>query len=177
MTDKKAPRVKLLAAILYAPEAPLEQCLTMLQERFSSLDFQGRPQDFSYTDYYQPEMGDGLMRKLVAFSQLVEPGDLVEAKLAAMRIEQALSQEGKRRVNVDVGYLDLFKLVLASVKGRGNKLYLRDGVWADITLVYQGSAFEPLPWTFPDFAAGAYDEELKVIRGLLKSAMRNDGAG
>lgn len=176
MTDKPAPRVKLLAAILYAPEAPLERCLALLRERFSALDFQGQPHPFTHTDYYQPEMGAGLMRALVAFSELVEPGELVEAKLAAMRIEQALSHQGKRRVNIDMGYLDLFKLVLASCKGRGNKLYLREGVWADMTLVYQNGGFQPLPWTFPDFAAGAYDEDLEAIRGLLKAARPDDGA-
>ena len=91
-----------------------------------------------------------------------------------MQIEQALSHKGNRRVNVDVGYLDLFKLVLASVKGRGNKLYLRDGVWADMTLLYQNGGFQSLPWTFPDFAAGVYNEDLRAIRDLLKAATREE---
>jgi hypothetical protein len=169
MHEEKTPRVKLLAAILYREGAPLAQCLDMLQARFSSLDFQGEDHPFTQTAYYQPEMGDGLMRRLVSFTHLVEPAALVQAKHAAREIEQALSIDGQRRVNVDMGYLDLFKLVLASVKGRGNKLYLSDGVWADMTLLYERGEFRPLPWSFPDFAAGTYNEDLRAIRGLLKA--------
>ena len=124
MNTENIPKVKLLAAILYGAGAPEAQCLEMLQSRFSATDVRGAAHPFTRTGYYEPEMGAGLKRRLVSFTQLVEPGALVQAKLAAREIEQALSVDGRRRVNVDMGYLDLFKLVLASAKGRGNKLYL-----------------------------------------------------
>lgn len=175
MHQEKTPSVKLLAAILYNEGAPLAQCQDMLQARFSPLDFQGKAHPFTHTDYYQSEMGAGLMRKLVSFTHLVEPAALVRARHVAREIEQALSIDGQRRVNVDMGYLDLFKLVLASFKGRGNKLYLNDGVWADMTLLYERGEFRPLPWSFPDFAAGTYNEDLKAIRTLLKAQHKADG--
>lgn len=175
MTDGKAPKVKLLAAILCSREAPFEQCLAMLEQRFSEIDYRGGAHPFTQTNYYQPEMGPGLTRSLVSFARLMDPGALTEAKHAAHEIEQSLSLGGKRRVNVDVGYLDLFKLVLASFKERGNKLYLGDGVWADMTLVYEKGEFQPLPWSFPDFAEGTYNAELKRIRDILKSQHKAHG--
>ena len=65
--------------------------------------------------------------------------------------------------------------MLASFKGRGNKLYLDEGVWADMILVYEQGRFQPLPWSFPDFRAGAYDEDLSRIRGILKAQGRAAG--
>ncbi len=173
MEGRAAPLVKLVAAVLYGEAAPLEQCLEMLAERFSSLDFRGAAHRFTHTDYYEPEMGAGLSRCIVAFTELVTPGDLVWVKHEAHDVEQALSREGRRRVNVDMGYLDLYKLVLASFKGRGNKLYLDEGVWADMTLIYENGAFSPLPWSFPDFKAGVYDEDLLSIRALYKAGRQD----
>ncbi len=175
MEGRAAPLVKLVAAVLYGETAPLEQCLERLAERFSALDFRGTAHPFTHTDYYEPEMGAGLSRCIVAFTELVPPGALVRAQHEARAVEQALSREGRRRVNVDMGYLDLYKLVLASCKGRGNKLYLDEGVWADMTLIYEKGRFRPLPWTFPDFRAGAYDGDLSSIRDILKAQARETG--
>ena len=171
MEGREAPKVKLVAAILYKEEEPLADGLGMLEELFSPLDFRGTAHPFKHTDYYEQEMGAGLVRILVAFSRLAAPNVLVEAKRQCLQLEQVLASGGRRRVNVDVGYLDLFKLVLASFKGRGNKLYLDDGVWADMTMFYDKGEFRPLPWSFPDFAAGTYNQELKEIRGILKGQL------
>ncbi len=165
----EVPLVKSVAAILYKDEPVLQQGLARFRSLTgSTVDFQGPPHPFDHTDYYETEMGAGLSRVIVSFSPLVEPASLVEAKWQAHGVEQALAVNERRTVNVDVGYLDLFKLVLASFKGRGNKLYLERGVWADMTLTYEKGAFKELPWTFPDFRSGAYAEEFLEIRRIYK---------
>lgn len=174
--DPDAPRVMLLAAVLYADEASLEAGLRRLETAFAPLAWRGPAHAFDLTDYYAEEMGRGLQRVLVAFRGLVPPGFLVEAKWRAAGVEDALRRGGRRRVNVDVGYLDEFKLVLASFKGRGNKLYLARGVWADMTLTYGRGRFEPLPWSFPDFRDGRYDADLRAIRERYKAALRAGAA-
>ena len=170
MGQETEPRVKLIAVLLFrdAPERSLER----LEARFSPADFRGPPHPFTHTNYYEGEMGAGLSRVIVSFSELVAPPFLVEARLAAHELEQALSSGGRRTVNVDMGYLDLHKLVLASFKSRGNKLYLERGVWADLTLIFTGGAFKPLPWTFPDFSDGTYHADLLAVRDLLKKQLR-----
>jgi Domain of unknown function (DUF4416) len=167
------PRVKPFAALLYADAAALEQALDSLAGAVSPLDWRGPAHPFDLTDYYAAEMGAGLQRVLVAFTRLVPPAWLVAAKHAASGVEDALRSGGRRRVNVDVGYLDLGKVVLASWKARATKLYLERGVWADLTLTYAAGRFEPLPWTFPDFRDGRYDADLHAIRTRYKAQLRD----
>jgi hypothetical protein len=166
------PLVQPIAAVLYRDEEALTACLARLGEATSPLDFRGAPHPFDQTDYYAPEMGAGLSRVLVSFRALRPPTFLVAAKHAAGALEDALRVEGKRRVNVDVGYLDLGKLVLASWKARGHKLYLGEGVWGDLTLLYGEGRWQPLEWSFPDFRTGRYDADLHAIRERYKRRLR-----
>jgi len=164
--------VQPIAALLFRDDEQLKEALTQLTQKLSvKVDFQGPPHPFDYTSYYTPEMGEGLQRVLVSFAPVREPGFLVEAKWIAHEIEERLSVQGNRVVNIDMGYLDMFKLVLASFKERGNKIYLDREVWADMTLTFERGEFHPLPWSFPDFKSGDYNAELMEIRHRFKTAL------
>ncbi|MDH4247631.1 MAG: DUF4416 family protein [Deltaproteobacteria bacterium] len=169
------PRVQPLAALIYREPSALEAALERLAGQWGPVALAGAAEPFDRTDYYEPEMGAGLMRVLAVFERLQSPEWLIPAKLGAAEIETDLAIQGRRTVNIDVGYLDLFKLVLASFKGRGNKVYLDQGVWADITLIYRQGRFEPLPWSFPDFASGRYETGLKRIREGYRLRLRETG--
>jgi hypothetical protein len=169
---RPAEPVKLLACVLLGEPAPLEESLHAMEDLWGPIDHRGPPRPFAGTDYYRPEMGSGLRRTLVSFSALVLPEAIVEAKLQANRIEEELRGPAGRRVNLDPGYLDLHKLVLASVKYGPLKVHLGRGVYADLVSRYFEGRFEPLPWTFQDFRESLYDEELSAIRALYKAALR-----
>ncbi len=175
---KKEPvdPVKLLVAILWADEEALEASLIQLREEFGEIDFQGEDYPFEVTGYYQSEMGAQLRRRLITFESLVIPDCLAQAKLKTNEIEDSLeSQEaGGRRVNLDVGYLDHHKLVLASLKPAGQKVYLGRGVYADLMFRYHKKKLEPFAWTFPDFRDGRYEEEiLQIRRDYLAQLVKN----
>src|SRR5262245_17501450 len=178
---KKVAPVKLIAAVLWQDESSLDWALAELRRVWGEIDFSGADRPFDATDYYEPEMGKGLMRRLVAFGRLVPPESLREAKLVCNEIEERLchclteaptaraagnssrrpsSSAMGRTVNLDVGYLDHNKLVLASVKYAGQKIHLGDGVYADLVARYKDGRYQPFEWTFPDFRDGRYDEEL-----------------
>lgn len=172
MTSLATP-VKLIAGVLYRDERFFLEALRLLEERFSPEDYRGDPIPFDVTRYYEPEMGTGLLRRILSFDELIDPADgLVEAKLASRFMEEALMHQGKRMANIDVGYLDHHKVVLASFKERGNKIYLGSGVWADMTLFFRKGSVDPLPWSFPDFKAGLYDGNLLDIRKVYRAQMR-----
>ena len=161
-----------IAALLYRDEAQLTRALDALQGALAlRMDQRGAPHPFTMTDYYEPEMGAGLHRVLISLLPLVDPAFLAEARWRVHDVEQSLAVDGRRTVNIDLGYLDLFKLVLASFKERGNKIYLGQGVWADMTLIYERGAFQPLPWSFPDFKSGTYQAELLSLRQRYKGLL------
>lgn len=172
---KEGAPVKYLAAILAADGFDLERLLLpRLEERFGRIDFRGTAHLFTVTDYYEDEMGPGLVRVLVSFDGLRAATELVSAKLAAARIEEELSERGSRRVNIDPGYMDFFKVVLASFKEGPQKIYVGSGVYADPILLFHDGDFEPLQWTFPDFRAGTYHDDLRTVRALYKNARKGE---
>lgn len=110
--------------------------------------------DFSSTTYYDRELGTPLARRILAFRDLVPQERLVEGKLAMVRLEQEHARtDGTRRVNLDPGLLTQERLVLASGKNFPHRVYLGQGVYADLTLVYTRSGWQNQPWTFPDYAS------------------------
>jgi hypothetical protein len=128
---------------------------------------------FDRTDYYEPEMGPGLTRVFASLGLLVAPTELVEIKHAAFAVEQRFEAGGRRRVNLDPGYLDGAKVVLASFKPGPYKLYLGRAVWADTVLYHAGGRFQPLPWTFPDLQAGPHVEFLSSCRARYRQLLRS----
>jgi hypothetical protein len=170
---REGAAVKLLAAILAPRGFDVEGlALPGLEERFGLIDHRGPAHPFDGTDYYEEEMGPGLARRIVSFEPLRPPMDIVQAKLDTAAIEEDLSGEAGRRVNIDPGYMDYFKVVLASFKEGPQKIYLGRGVYADPILMFSDGEYAPLPWTFPDFRAGVYRDDFLSIRALYKKARR-----
>lgn len=165
--------VKLLVAILWVDAEALGKALRSLSDEWGKIDFSGSDRPFDATDYYVPEMGTGIRRRLVAFARLVAPEDIRHAKLICNEIEDRLADADGRRVNLDIGYLDRSKIVLASVKFAGQKIHLGGGVYADMIARYQQGRYEPFEWTFPDFRDGRYDEELAKIRRNYLDQLRS----
>lgn len=165
--------MKLIAAVLAGRGFDLDNLLfPMLEERFGRLDHRGTAHPFDGTDYYEDEMGPALDRLIISFEPLGEATDIVQVKLDIAAIEEDLSANGARCVNIDPGYMDYYKIILASFKEGPQKIYLGRGVYADPILLFFEGEFGPLPWTFPDFKAGTYREDFRKIRALYKKARR-----
>jgi hypothetical protein len=98
-------------------------------------------------------MGAGLQRGFFSFARLRPPAELANVKLRTQAIEQRYRSKdsGGRRVNLDPGYMDAFKIVLASTKNASQRIYLDGGVFAEATLMYYDGKFHGLPYTYPDY--------------------------
>jgi hypothetical protein len=165
--------VKLLVAVLWTDQPSWEQAWERLRQQWGELDFQGADRPFDMTDYYVREMGPRLLRRLIAFAGLVPPESLREAKLFCNDIEDSLAGPHGRRVNLDIGYLDRSKIVLASLKYAGQKIHLGAGVYADPLARFAHGRYQPFEWTFPDFRDGRYDAELGEIRRRYLEQLRD----
>lgn len=157
--------VKYFVAVLWADESALAAARLRLTERFGPIDFEGADRPFDLSAYYEPEMGANLQRRFIAFATLRSPEEITDAKHACIAIEAESASANRRRVNLDVGYLDHNKIVLASVKSAGQKIYLSNGIYADLVARYAHGRYQPFEWTFPDFKDGRYDDELAEMRG------------
>jgi hypothetical protein len=165
--------VKLFVAVLWAQSDSLQNAMESLRSKWGDIDFESADYPFDITDYYEPEMGKDLKRRLASFRALVPPDCLSSAKHICNDIEDGLCGVKGRSINLDIGYLDHNKIVLASFKGAGQKIYLSDGVWADMVARYRGGRYCAFEWTFPDFRNGRYDRELAQIRQIYRQQLRN----
>lgn len=171
-TPRLPEPVKLFVAILWASPDALRDAELEMARVWGGIDFTGADHPFDATDYYEPEMGVGLLRRLVSFERLIAPEALVVAKLEAISIEDRLRGPAGRLVNLDAGTVDLGKVVLASVKEAGQKIHLGRGVHADLVCRYKKGRLHPFEWTFPDFRDGRYEAELLAIRRIYKRQVR-----
>jgi hypothetical protein len=161
------PRVKLFIAVLASPTIDKEYVSTLLAEVFGSTDYQGASHAFDVTTYYEAEMGADLSRYILAFRGPHYADILVGAKLACIELEKGSAVDGRRTINLDVGYLDHNKIVLASTKEAGQKLYVDSGIYADFVARYGRGKYTPFEWSFPDFKDGRYDAEFATLRQMF----------
>jgi len=157
--------VKLVASILTGEQELVKQVCTRLVEQYGPIDYTSAVLPFTFTDYYRQELGEKLFRHIISFGELVLPDILASVKLFTNELEnQFLRNDGSRRINVDPGYIALCHLILATCKPFAHRPYLRDGVYADMTLLYRRKSFRPLEWTFPDYGSEALIAVLNTIR-------------
>lgn len=161
---KEQAQVKLIVSIIARDKNIIKPILSNLQERFGNIDFISEKMDFSHTEYYNDEIGDNLFRKIISFDKLICPSDLADVKIFTNSVEVQYSDNGKRKANIDPGYIAMEKFVLASCKNFSHRIYLSEGVYADLTLIYKGNNFQALEWTFPDYAKECMITLLKNLR-------------
>lgn len=164
--------VKLFTAILFSEEEKLQRARAELVRLFGDIDYTSAVFPFMHSAYYAAEMGVPISRVIFSYAALIDPAALADIKTRTNRIEQSLAVAGARRVNIDPGYLDFGKVVLASNKPNNQKIYLGQGVYADINLFYEKGNFRSFEWTFPDFRSGIYKPALLTIRARYKAALR-----
>jgi len=167
---KEPQQVKLIASILSSEQALAGQVQEKLVARLGRADFVSPELPFHYTDYYEAEIGKNLFRRLLSFENLISPEALPGIKLYTNGIENELArQDGTRQVNIDPGYISLWHLILATCKAFAHRPYLRDGVYADLTLLYRGKTFTALDWTFPDYRS---QEMITLLNGIRERYYR-----
>ncbi len=167
---KRPLDVKLFVGMLCARKDGFDAASTILSRRFGPQDAQSGIYDFNCTDYYKGQMGSGLLRKFISFKKLINPADLYTIKLFTNKVEKKFtSKSGLRRINLDPGYLAESKLVLATTKDFQHRIYLKGGIFAEVTLKYQDKEFRPYEWTYPDYRTKNYIGFFMLIRGIYKT--------
>ena len=173
------PPVKLVFGLLVVTEPVRQRCLSRLIELFGPLDHQTPVEPFTFTDYYCDEMGPTIFRQYLSAQNLISISDLpaIKHKTNDLEIEMARLEDGKRRrqANIDPGYVCQSKLVLATTKDYTHRIYVADGIFAEVTLQYQRpDGFRPFPWSYPDYARPEVCAFFNKVRETYRRQLRSD---
>lgn len=167
MRECRPPRAKLIVSALVSAEQCEVPVIEELEREFGSVDLVGERMPFFHTKYYEPEMGPNLHRRMISFKELVPAESLIEAKERTQGLEDRYRDaDGRRRCNLDPGLLSLHNFVLGTHKGYTHRIYLGKDVFADLTLIYRHGSFNPLEWTYPDYASQDMIRLLNLVREI-----------
>ncbi len=151
MTCEAAP-AKLVCGIIASSADDMDRAERALEQAFGKIEIRSERIPFDDTPYYQPEMGDGLIREWTSFEKPISQAAIVDAKLTTNALENRLAREdGSRTANLDPGYIVAPRLVLATTKDHAHRIYLARGIFAEVTLIYRDGSFHPLEWTYPEY--------------------------
>jgi hypothetical protein len=168
---------KLVIGLLVARQDLFPPLADELEAVFGRADLVSAWMPFDYTTYYAKEMGTRLSRRVMAFRTLMAQERLPEIKSTTNAIECAHAPDGRRQANIDPGYLLLERFVLATGKNYSHRIYLGQGIYADLTLIYRRGTFHALPWTYPDYAGLPLRRFLLAVRGKYALDLKAAGSG
>jgi hypothetical protein len=165
--------VKFFCGLLMGPTISQDEVEHTLEPVFGPVVSRSALMPFTQTSYYEREMGGLLVRCYVAFKPLRSVSELAEAKHLTNELENLWSVAGKhRQVNLDPGYLDLAKVVLATTKDYTHRLYIGAGMYAEVTLRYHHNSYQPWEWTYPDYRDATALTFFNQLREVYKAQLR-----
>lgn len=156
--------VRLVIGCLFAEKEVYLQVRSLLEDYFGPLDCEMPPLAFTWTLYYEDELGAQQFRTFLAFENLILREDIVAAKLWTNALEQRFLQNGKRTINLDPGYMTMGQFMLATTKDQRQRVYVREGIFVEPTLYFENGHFHQFPWTYRDYTSDAYLQFLELVR-------------
>lgn len=169
--------VKLIVGLISSKPAQFAVAAHIFEKKFGKIDRETPFLDFSSTAYYNEELGNNLKRKFFSFEKLLPLKRSYKIKLYTNKIEERLSENKgagqNRTVNIDPGYITLANLVLFTTKNRSHRIYLENGIYADLELTFSRGAFRPLDWTYPDYRTNEYIDFFNTAREMYLGQIRN----
>ncbi len=150
-----------------------------LEDAFGPVALAGPAYPFTQTAYYEPTMGPGLQKQPFAFGRLLPAEALADVKLRTNALEDELARSRAypepRPLNLDPGVLTLGKFLLATTKDQAHRVYLRGGIFAEVTLRFEAGAFVPWPWTYADYRLPAVLDFLREARSFYRQRLHEPG--
>jgi len=177
----RIPVPSLLVVAAFSRHASaLEWARQRLEEAYGPIGLASPEFSFHQTIYYEATMGKDLRKQFLGFQNLVSGDCLANVKLHTNQLEEELAKTGSyaesRPLNLDPGLLQLGKFMLATTKDQAHRIYLRDGIYAEVTLRFQDGAFEPWPWTYADYREQHVRDFLKTLRDFYRHRLASHQA-
>jgi hypothetical protein len=168
--------VKLFIGVLTSNRDSLPEAEERLAALFGAVDSRSELFPFDFTHYYDQTMGTPIYRSFISFVELVDPSALAGIKIQTNEMEAAFAGKYsgvQRPINLDPGYIEQSKIVLASTKNFYHRILISQGIYAEVTLHFEKGEWRSFPWTFPDFKADRYHSFFMSLRELYRDQLAN----
>ncbi|OIP65835.1 MAG: hypothetical protein AUK29_01955 [Nitrospirae bacterium CG2_30_53_67] len=176
---RKPHPVMLFIGMLSSDVVLMDEAVMLLQTAFGPILHQTSDLSWRHTDYYVEELGENIFRRFLFFQDLILPDRIAGIKVETNRIEERYMRrvEGKplRRINLDPGYLDASRIVLATTKDFSHRIYLAHGIYAEVTLCFVRGSFRPFDHTYPDYRSGETLEIFHRMRERFVQRYKKNG--
>jgi hypothetical protein len=170
--------VKLFVGMLTSLPEIVPQAEERLMALYGSVDSRSEPSLFDLTHYYDADMGSPIYRYFVSFAKLIEPSTIADIKLGTNNLEFCFTSrfpKVRRPINLDPGYLEQSKIVLASTKNYFHRILISGGIYAEVTLHFEEGGWRSFPWTFPDYKTAQYQQFFSALRRLYRTQLSEMG--
>ncbi len=171
---KKPLKVKLIISALTNKDNLIEKVKVDLSKLYGEIEEVSEKFIFNHTKYYESEMGQNLFRRFIVFKNLKDREHIADIKVQTNKIEEKYLINGKRQINLDPGYISLENFILFTTKNYTHRIYLENGIYADLTLIFQNKNFQTLPWTYPDYSEEIIRNYLKNIRDKYREQLKEE---
>lgn len=170
-TPHPPEKALLFLGLLFSAKDVIDLVMPEINRRFGDILLGSSECVWRHSDYYDKELGTPVVRRFLFFDSLFDAATLPEIKLETNSLEEAFSLDGRRRINLDPGYVTSSKVVLASAKDYSHRLYLGKGIYGEVALYFQGNKFNPMPYTYHDYREAKGLEIFEKARKELKKKL------
>ena len=165
---------KLIIGVIYHDQEILGQAMDMLVSEFGEIDLVSEEFSFSgeFSTYYDDELGGEGLRRIYSFKETVSPDRQADIKIRTNEIEALFSEDGKRKINLDPGFINHGRLMLATTKETGFRVPLKDGIYTELTLFYARGGWQKFPWSYRDYQSERVQRFLTKVRSAYLAERR-----
>ncbi|MFC2161558.1 DUF4416 family protein [Acidobacteriota bacterium] len=177
MSEAKAfVPVKLICGMISSQDIVFKNAENILGDLYGPIDYFSPFINFTFTDYYEKEMGENLKRKFLSFQKLIPPENLSEIKIRTNEIEVNLKQEYKtsfRIMNLDPGLLTASSLLMATAKDFSHRVPLQNGIYAHLEFLFGKKNIRTLDWTYSDYKTEDYQNFFFTVRKIYMDQLKS----
>lgn len=157
---------KMIIGVIYHDKQIYDEVKAILEDEFGPIDDMSEEFSFSeeFSTYYDDEIGGEGMRVILSFRDTVDASRQSEIKTYTNSLEGKYSVLGQRKINLDPGFMNHGRLMLATTKPTGFRIPLKDGIYTELTLFYARGGWQIFPWTYRDYRSERVQRFLTRIR-------------
>ena len=163
-------------AVISSDSQVRRKAIGRLEKHWGEIVHHSVPLPFIAGGYYAQSMGQFLEKELIGFREPADAAELAGWKIWTNQVEAEFGDADSpatRPLNLDPGYITQAKLVLATTKDRDHRVYLRDGVFGEITLTYTTKKWIHHRWTYPDYRTEKVSEFAMKCRDHLRECLQS----